>query len=147
MAAGGKNAAQGAVVDLAWGTATPDTLVALVEPATLLFVRAATGEITRSYSLAHGAVLTGIAVNPWDAASFALTSLSGSLVLAYVETADGRVLGRPVTLPGAGAAPRDDCRRCGLSHQVESASRAELTRMGKARLRTHCHVSKRDRKL
>ena len=94
--------AHGAVIDLAWGTAAPDTLVALLEPATLVFVNASSGSVLRSYSLAYGAVLTGLAVSPWDAASFALTSMAGALVLAYIADAEGAVLGRQVELPVAG---------------------------------------------
>jgi hypothetical protein len=92
-------------VDLAWGTATLDTLVALIEPATLIFVHAGSGTVLRSYTLPYSAVLTALAVNPWDAASFALASMSGTLVLAGVEEAEGRVLGRQIAVPGAGAPP------------------------------------------
>lgn len=100
---GGKLQAQGRVVDMVWGTATPDTLVVLAEPATLLFVSATSGGVVRTYALAHGAVMTGLSVNPWDRASFVLSSAAGSLVLAFIEAADSRILGRPVVLPTQGA--------------------------------------------
>lgn len=100
---GSKQPAQGRIVDMVWGTATPDTLVVLAEPATLLFVSGSNGVVQRTYALAHGAVLTGLSVSPWDRASFALTSAAGSLVLAFIEAADARVLGRPVVLPAPGA--------------------------------------------
>lgn len=100
---GGKHAARGAVIDLAWGTGTKDTLVALIEPAILVFVNGSSGAVLRSYALAQGALLSGLSVNVWDGASLALTSMSATLVLAHVETPTGHVLGRQISLPFAGA--------------------------------------------
>jgi hypothetical protein len=93
------------VIDLAWGTGTKDTLVALIEPATLVFVNGSSGAVLRSYALAQGALLSGISVNPWYGASIALTSMSASMVLAHIETPAGHVLGRQISLPFAGEMP------------------------------------------
>lgn len=103
--AGSRHGAHGAVLDLAWGTAVPDTLVALIEPATLLFVHAASGAVLRSFSLTAGAVLTGIEVNPWDRTSVAMTSASGAVLLGSVPAPDAAIDGRQIALPDVGAPP------------------------------------------
>jgi hypothetical protein len=102
-----KSGYQGAVVDLAWGTASPDVLVALILPATLRFVNATTGAVMRTYSLAQGAVMAGICANRYDHSCFALTSAAGSLVVATVKDPNGTVEAQEVSLRETG--PRSQC--------------------------------------
>jgi hypothetical protein len=100
--AGVKSGSQSSVVDLAWGTSLPDVVVALMLPATLRFVQATTGVVIHTYSLAQGAVLSGVSVNRCDQSCFALTSAAGSLVLATVTDPKSSIKAQEVSLREAG---------------------------------------------
>lgn len=97
-----KSGSQSSVVDLAWGTSLPDVVVALMLPATLRFVQATTGVVIYTYSLAQGAVLSGICVNRCDQSCFALTSAAGSLVLATVTDPKSSIKAQELSLREAG---------------------------------------------